>query len=202
VVTGDLRPGTFVRLERVASELGVSVTPVREALMQLRAEGFVAWRPRRGFEVLPLTAEDVLDVYEVQAFIAGQLAARAVSGLNDRDLAELEKIQNELESAHADDRLEDVERLNHNFHRAINRAADSPRLTWSLLTTAKFAPRLFFARIDGWSDSSAHDHRAVLAALTSREPAHAAEAMRAHIQRAGTLLARHLTELSKAGPRG
>jgi DNA-binding GntR family transcriptional regulator len=189
VITGEFKRGEFLRLDRLASELGVSVTPVREALMQLRAEGLVEWQPRRGFQAVPLDRRDLDDVYRVQAFLAGELAARAVRELSDRDIEHLQQLQHELETAHAASDFPRVEDLNHRFHRAINQASDSPRLTWMLRTTTQFAPRLFFARIPGWSASSASDHRAVLEALSQRDPEAAAVAMSTHVERAGDLLA-------------
>ncbi len=81
IMVGDLRAPAFVRTEHVAAELGVSATPVREALMLLHSEGVVRWEPRRGFRVVPVTRRDVDDLFVVQAFIAGELAARAAEAL-------------------------------------------------------------------------------------------------------------------------
>jgi DNA-binding GntR family transcriptional regulator len=60
----------------------VSQTPVREAMMIHRSEGSLRWAPRRGYRVVPLTRQDVHDLFEVQAFIAGELATRAITQLD------------------------------------------------------------------------------------------------------------------------
>ena len=83
IFTGGYRPGEYLRLEQLAGELGISVTPVREALLNLRAEGLLAQHPRRGFMVLEVTARDLADVAKVQAFIGGELAARAAEHITD-----------------------------------------------------------------------------------------------------------------------
>ncbi|WP_438941779.1 GntR family transcriptional regulator, partial [Mycobacterium intracellulare] len=57
IMSGTLRPGTFIRLDETAAQLGVSVTPVREALLKLRGEGMVQLEPHRGHVVLPLTRQ-------------------------------------------------------------------------------------------------------------------------------------------------
>src|SRR4051794_13883707 len=89
ILAGDLRPGTFLRPDRLAVELGVSPTPVREALQALRADDMVRALPRRGFVVAPLDRGDVDDLFDVQARITGELAARAAGAIDAEGLARL-----------------------------------------------------------------------------------------------------------------
>jgi DNA-binding GntR family transcriptional regulator len=192
IVTGQVKAGTFLRLEHLAEAAGVSVTPVREALMQLRSQGFVEWHPRRGFAVVLLTSEDVRDIYQVQAYTAAELVRRAVRRLSPVDIDDLERLQDRLEAAHDGGNSDQVEQLNHEFHRALNTAAASPRLAYLLRTFTQYAPRLFFAQIDGWSDASASDHRSIIAAIRSGNADEAADAMTEHVTRAGGLLAEHV----------
>src|SRR5918998_1055935 len=72
ILSGVLRPGTFLRPDRLAVELGVSPTPVREALQALRADDMVRALPRRGFVVAPLDRGDVVDLFAVQAHLTGE----------------------------------------------------------------------------------------------------------------------------------
>ena len=76
IISGLARPGEFLRVERIAEEVGVSNTPVREGLLALRSEGFVQFVPRRGFVVAPFTRDDVTDLFWAQAQLARELAAR------------------------------------------------------------------------------------------------------------------------------
>ena len=62
IFNGEYRAGEYLRLDQLAVELGISVTPVREALLNLRAEGLLEQHPRRGFMVLEVTARDIADV--------------------------------------------------------------------------------------------------------------------------------------------
>ena len=77
IFDGTYAAGEYVRLDQLAVELGVSVTPVREALFQLRAEGLLVQQPRRGFMVLPVTERDLPAIAHVQAPVGAALAARA-----------------------------------------------------------------------------------------------------------------------------
>lgn len=192
IVTGQVAAGTFLRLEHIAEQTGVSVTPVREAMMQLRSQGFVDWQPRRGFLVLPLTGDDIRDIYKVQSFVAAELVRRAVRRLSAVDVDELELLQTRLEDAHSAGDAAQVEELNHGFHRTLNKAACAPRLAGLLRTFTQYAPRRFFAEIQGWPAASASDHRAIIAAIRAGDAEEAAAAMSEHIARAGTLLADHI----------
>ncbi|MCU1615612.1 MAG: hypothetical protein JWO98_3152 [Frankiales bacterium] len=189
IMSGHLRPGEFIRQERIAEELDLSATPVREGLLALRGEGFVTLKPRRGFVVAPLSASDVKDLFTAQALIAGELVARAAAKIDATDLRELESVHKTLRTAASAGDGDLVEKLNHEFHRKINLVADSPRLAWMLSISTKFAPRRFFATIPGWSKASAQDHAAIIKALVARDGDEAREAMTRHMQNAGELLA-------------
>ena len=126
-MSGNLRPGDFIRQERIADELELSATPVREGLLSLRGEGFVELKPRRGFVVAPLSASDVRDLFTAQALLAGELVSRAAVRMGPDDLRALTEVHEALLKAAADGDGDLVESLNHDFHRRINRAADAPQ---------------------------------------------------------------------------
>ena len=144
IFDGSYAAGQYVRLDQLAAELGISVTPVREALFALRAEGWVAQQPHRGFVVLPVTGRDVTDVANVQAHVGGELAARAAVNITDDQLRHLKEIQAQLEEAYAGGDDERTVRLNHEFHRAINVAADSPKLAQLMSQITRYAPESVF----------------------------------------------------------
>ncbi len=189
IMSGHLRSGEFIRQERIAEELELSATPVREGLLSLKGEGFVELKPRRGFVVAPLSASDVRDLFTAQALLAGELVSRATARMTPDDLRELNKVHRELRKAAATGGGDAVERLNHDFHRRINLLADAPRLAWMLSISTRFAPRRFFATIPGWSKASAQDHAAILKAITDRDAEQARAAMMRHMENAGELLA-------------
>jgi DNA-binding GntR family transcriptional regulator len=194
IMSGQLRPGEFIRSERLAEELDLSATPVREGLLALRGEGFVLLKPRRGFLVAPLSGSDIRDLFTAQALLAGELVARAADRLTDQELDELRHIDDALNRAARSGDADEVERLNHAFHRVLNLAADAPKLAWMLSVSVRFAPHRFFATIPGWANASADDHASILAALRARNGEAARAAMRSHIGNAGRLLAQHFDD--------
>ena len=169
IFDGTYPAGKYIRLEQLADELGISVTPVREALFGLRAEGLLTQRPRRGFLVLPVTRRDIDDVAAVQGHIGGELASRAARHITAEQLRELELIQKQLEEAYAADDHERAVRLNHEFHRGVNVAADSPKLAQLMSQITRYALESVFPTVEGWPKQSTRDHRRVLAALRKRD---------------------------------
>ncbi|MBX7430553.1 GntR family transcriptional regulator [Mycobacterium sp. Y57] len=193
IFDGTYSAGTYVRLDQLAVELGVSVTPVREALFELKAEGLLDQQPRRGFVVRPVTLRDVTDVSDVQAYIGGELTARAAAAISDAQLRELERIQAELEQAYGTGDGERAARLNHEFHRAINVAADSPKLAQLMSQITRYAPESVFPTIDGWPGESNAHHRRILDALQRRDRDAARTAMSEHLAAGAAPLIDHLT---------
>ena len=192
IFDGVYAAGEYVRLDQLATELGISVTPVREALFQLRAEGLLDQQPHRGFVVLPVTRRDLADVAEVQAFVGGELAARAAVSITGEQLEELYEIQSRLEQAYAGDDEERTVRLNHDFHRAINVAAASPKLAQVMSQITRYAPEAVFPTITGWPERSMADHRRVLAALAAHDQTLARTAMAEHLAAGVVPLIEHL----------
>jgi DNA-binding GntR family transcriptional regulator len=194
IFDGTYAAAEYVRLDQLAAELGISVTPVREALFQLRAEGLLDQKLHRGFVVLPVTRRDITDVSDVQAHIGGELAARAASNITDDQLRELERIQRKLEDAYASDDEDHAVALNHEFHRAINVAADSPKLAQLMSQITRYAPESVFPTIEGWPDKSNRHHRRLLAALAKRDEELARSAMSEHLAAGAVPLISHLKQ--------
>jgi DNA-binding GntR family transcriptional regulator len=192
IFDGTYPAGQYVRLDQLAAELGISVTPVREALFALRAEGLIAQQPHRGFVVLPVTERDLADVANVQAHVGGELAARAAINITDDQLRELQQIQARLEEAYAGADEDQTVRLNHEFHRAINVAAGSPKLAQVMSQITRYAPESVFPAIEGWPGQSIRDHRRVLSALEKRDDALARSAMSEHLAAGAVPLIEHL----------
>ncbi|MFG2658535.1 GntR family transcriptional regulator [Streptomyces sp. NPDC048425] len=181
IISGAIRPGEFLRIERVAEAVGVSTTPAREGLLALRSEGFVQLVPRRGFVVAPFTPQDVRDLFWAQARLSGELAARAAAKITPDELAQLELILDGYQNAIAADDTERVADLGHAFHRAINRAADSHRLALLLKSVVKNLPNRFYATIEGQVTATRTEHPMLLDALRNHQARKARSLMEQHI---------------------
>jgi DNA-binding GntR family transcriptional regulator len=190
ILSGRLIPGTYVRLEPLANEFGTSVTPVREAMMMLREQGYVDLRPNRGFIVQPFSLADLNDLFLVQSLIGKELIARAAARIDDEALLELERLNSDLASLAAEGDGRRFEVVNDEFHAAINECADSPRLVW-MYNAALPLPR-YFSTIPDWMEVSLRDHRLIVRALRKHDAERSQVLMERHVRHAGDLLTRHL----------
>jgi DNA-binding GntR family transcriptional regulator len=189
-MSGALRPGTFIRLDETAAKLGVSVTPVREALLKLRGEGMVQLEPHRGHVVLPLTRQDIDDIFWLQATIAKELAATAALHITDAEIDDLERITEALAAAVAAADTEAIAITEFAFHRAFNQATGRIKLAWFLLHVARYMPLMVYAADPEWGAAAVDNHRKLIAALRRRDTAAVVE----HTHWQFTDGARRLTE--------
>ena len=183
IISGAVKPGEFLRMERIAEQVGVSNTPVREGLLALKSEGFVQLVPRRGFVVAPFTQRDIHDLFWAQAMLAGELAARAAKNITPEQLDRAEQIMAAYEIANAANDKQEVADLAHALHREINLAADSIRLATLLGSVVKQLPSRFYATIEGGIEAARKEHPLIIAALRHRDARRARRLMEQHISR-------------------
>ena len=169
IMSGSLRPGTFIRLDETAAELGVSVTPVREALLKLRGEGMVQLEPHRGHVVLPLTPQDIDDIFWLQATIARELAVAATDHITEAEIDELHRINESLAAAMNNGDPEAVAGIEFAFHRVFNQSSGRIKLAWFLLNAARYMPVLVYAADPQWGVAAVDNHRKLIAALRRRD---------------------------------
>jgi DNA-binding GntR family transcriptional regulator len=181
IISGKVRPGQFLRMDRIAEAIGVSNTPVREGLLALSSEGFVSQVPRRGFVVSPFTPQDIRDLFWAQATLAGELAARAAKKITPEQLARAEDIMARYEVASETNDGQGIADLGHAFHREINLAADSLRLANLLSTVVKQLPQRFYATIEGAVEATRKEHPILLEALRKKDARKARSLMEQHI---------------------
>lgn len=193
IMSGETAGQHALRTEHLAARFGVSATPVREALMSLSGEGLVEFRPGRGFRVVPMSRQDLIDIYDAQAYFAGELAGRAALHLTDQDIERLYAMQRSIVAA-IDRGDSEAERIEWELHALINRNARADKLSWLLRSTARYAPFRAWSSVTGWSEAAPEDHFPLLRGLSHRSPRTARDAMTAHIRNVGELLANHLTE--------
>lgn len=195
IMSGRLRTGDRIRLEEVAAETGLSITPVREALLMLRSEDMVELQPRRGYVVAPLSRQDILDVFGLQGDIAGELAARVAATVSEAQLDELTRLHQELSRAAQGRRVAAVEQLEYVFHRTINRLAAARKLSWFLRTALRYTPARFYSSDATWRAGMAADHEALLAAFAAHDSEAARTVMTRHFTDGADRLVKHLDGL-------
>jgi DNA-binding GntR family transcriptional regulator len=193
LMAGVYPPNQRMGVEELASQLDVSTMPVREALIMLANEGLLVNLPRRGFRVANLGLQDMEDVFEVHAWLAGRLAERATYSLQPDDLGELRRLQDDIGRLSAvDGSTVEIEETNFRFHRVINKAANSKRLEWYLRAATRFVPRHFYEAVPGWVEESVAQHTPILAAFEAKDGEAARRLMEQHVATAGRLVVAHL----------
>lgn len=169
IISGKIRQGSFLRIENIAKTLNVSPTPVREGLLLLKSEAFVRLMPRRGFVVNSFRKDDLADLFWAQATIGAKLAQRAAECMSDETIELLEQLQVEYEATIKRKDETSAAVLGHEFHRTINKSANSPRLAYNLSMLTRQLPNRFYASIEGQLDLAVNYHGLILEAIRQRD---------------------------------
>ncbi|MEW6465496.1 MAG: GntR family transcriptional regulator [Pseudomonadota bacterium] len=176
----ELQPGAWIDEMRLAQELGISRTPLREALKVLAAEGLVTMKVRRGAYVTEVSEKDLRDVYHLLALLEADAAAEVAARADAADLAALQALHDELEAAVADrDRFFAV---NERFHMALLERADN---RWRLQMVADLRKVMKLNRHHsllkrGRIEESLAEHRTLMAALRAGDAEAARDGMQRH----------------------
>ncbi len=184
--SGLLPPGARLRETDLADRLGISRTPVREAIRQLEADGLVIHLPRQGATVRSLDYAEVIELYEMRAVLEGtaaRLAARAASSV---ELAELAALHADLAAAPAGAQARE---LNRQFHRTL---LDAAKNRFLLKAMAALQKTMLIIGPTSLADptraaDAVAEHADVLEALRNRDGLAAEQAMRAHVEAALTV---------------
>jgi DNA-binding GntR family transcriptional regulator len=194
---GQLQPGERLRVDELTRELGMSPTPIREALRLLQADRLVDYRPHHGIVVAELSADTTEEVYHLRAMLEPLAVELAVPRLTDAEVAEIEELHRRHATAHRTRKGGAEADPNRDWHWAIYDASgwqilnDLIRQLWEA-----FPWRTMWA-VPGRLDLSLEQHEAVMAAIRERDAAAAAGHMREHITSGReTLLAQLREELA------
>ena len=196
ILEGKLRPGEWLRQERLALEQGVSQMPVREALKQLAAEGLVEHVPYRGVRVVQFSPEDVEDLYACRASIEGMAARFAAMNVSAGELVDLAALHERMVRCKTPEELPEYRELNRRFHGLIFTASRRSYLLrtlaqlWAAFPTMLWSniPRIAVSSVPGRDEPDAAEHAEIVAALTAHDPERAERAVKHHIESAGGML--------------
>lgn len=204
ILEGNLKPGEWLRQERLAQEYGVSQMPVREALKELAAEGLVEHVPYRGVRVVEFCAEDVEDLYAQRAFLEGRAARAAAQHITAAELAELKELHAQMKKRLAPRYLAEYRELNRRFHRTICAASRRAYLIRTLNQLWDAFPSMLWSNFVQTANiplperdaTDMQEHQAIITALEKRDANEAERLTRYHIETAG----RQLAETLRANP--
>lgn len=185
IFSGALLPGTFLDEVRLAEELQISRTPLREALKVLTAEGLVRHEPRRGCFVNEVTEQDLDEIFPVIALLEGRCAYEAAQNATDADLQALDLLHDKLARHAKAKRINDYYAANFAIHEAIITLAGNRWLAMVIGDLRKIVKlaRLQQLHAPGRLEQSLSEHLAVFAALKARDAEGAEAAMKTHLLR-------------------
>jgi DNA-binding GntR family transcriptional regulator len=183
IVAGAFKPGTIIQIAAIAAELGVSRTPVREALLALQQANVLTVVPNQGFLVKTMSVADIRDIYTMRKVLEAATAERAATNLSENELARLEEINRESHDVAATGYSVEFDHCAHAFHRQIAAGADSARLLAAVEAIFGDARRLQSIGMSRFEPQAIlAEHREIHAALQSRDAVAARAAMITHIE--------------------
>jgi DNA-binding GntR family transcriptional regulator len=200
IFEGRLEPGERLRQEELARMLGVSRTPVREALQRLENEGLVANHSRKGFVVRRFRLEDVQETCMVRRLLEPKAVELAVANITEAELEEAERIQGTMERLAEEGPYDELPALNMKFHHTIFKACRNERLFSVIRSLWDLYPRFGFSVFKVHSRRSFQEHRAILKAIREGDAELAAELSARHLENSVQALTEHLSTLSGEGP--
>jgi DNA-binding GntR family transcriptional regulator len=165
---GEIKPGSVINMDETSKKLGISKTPLRDALIQLEMEGFVTILPRRGVYVNVLTLQDIKDYYQVIGALESTALLSAVKHLKPSDIRKMEKLNREMRKAIDKDNFDLYYSRNLKFHNTYIDLSGNKLLKKTVDTLKK---RLYdFPRQKGfvkeWEIASIHEHQKIVEFLS------------------------------------
>lgn len=196
VLKGDFPPGQRLSEPELARELGVSRTPVREALRALEREGLLQRTPGRGIVVVDITPDDVDEIYTIKSVLEGVAVRLACRRATDKEIERLYRFTDEMQALADKDDIAAYAAVSREFHAALIRAARSRPLSevYRLVDAPIQRLRVFALAQPGRPRASVREHRAILDAIARRDPEAAEALIRTHVGGAGTMVVKALHE--------
>ncbi|MBP7331455.1 MAG: putative HTH-type transcriptional regulator YdfH [Firmicutes bacterium ADurb.Bin373] len=167
IILGKLKPGERLMEIQLAEEMGVSRTPVREAIRKLELEGFVVMVPRRGAYVAGVSVKDIADVFEVRSALEGLAAGLAAERITEEEMEELEKV---IHLISGEEDILTVYKKDNEFHELIYKASRNHRLTQIITNLSEQINRfrLTSLSVPGRLKIAVDEHKKIIEAISER----------------------------------
>jgi len=186
IKSGVLKPRERLMEIQLAEELGVSRTPIREALRKLELEGFIVMVPRKGAYVADISFKDIADVFEIRTALEGLAAGLAAERITDEELEDMERHLVEKADAIARQDMDRLIEVDTNFHEGIYKASRNQRL-WVIINNLREQIQRFRTTslaYPGRMQQSLNEHRHLVEAIQARDPQLARQLAQEHIENA------------------
>jgi DNA-binding GntR family transcriptional regulator len=199
IKSGILQPRERLMEIQMAEELGVSRTPIREALRKLELEGFIVMVPRKGAFVADLSFKDIADVFEIRAALEGLAAGLAAERITEEELEDMERHLVEKQAAINQKDIARLVEVDTKFHELLYRASRNERLSVIISNLREQIQRFRLTSLSspGRMKDSLEEHKKIVEAIQSRDIQVARQAAQEHIENAENVL---MECLKKEGP--
>lgn len=186
---GKLKSGARLMEIQLAEELGVSRTPIREAIRELEAEGFVVMIPRRGTYVADISLKDIAQVFEIRTALEELAAGLAAERITEAELEELERILLEIRDYIDDHDMQKIIEADVRFHQVLYEASRNTRLEDIIHNLREQVLRFRSVSLNypGRLESTWQEHRDLVEAIAEHNP-----------QKAMKIAVRHMTNSERA----
>lgn len=185
ILKGELKPGERLMEIKLANQLGVSRTPIREAIRMLELEGLVIMVPRKGAQVAKITEKDLKDVLEVRLGLEELATRLACQRINREQLEELYRASRNFEKLLDSNNLQALAEADVAYHDVIYKATDNPRLVQLLnnLREQMYRYRIEYLKDSGVRRSLVEEHDAIFRSVKAGDSRGAQMMIREHIER-------------------
>lgn len=184
ILSGEITAGQPLRQAALAEELNVSRIPVREALLQLEAEGLTSFEPHKGATATELNVDQVDELFELRAMLEADLLAASIPNLTDEDLDEAQRLLAKLDNALGKENAANTwSQLNSDYHNCLYSAAQRPQTQDLVDTLNKNADRYIRMHLlwAGGISKAESEHNDLLRLCQLRKVDEAVELLKQHI---------------------
>ncbi|HEY9063118.1 MAG TPA: GntR family transcriptional regulator [Pseudobacteroides sp.] len=184
IIAGELKPGERLMEVQLAEKMGVSRTPVREAIRKLELEGWVVMTARKGASVANLSVKDIMDVLEVRAALDGEAAFLSAVRIREDELKEIKNIEALFEKSVEKGNFQDIVKKDVEFHEVIYKSSRNDKLMQivSNLREQVHRFRIIYTKDYSITQNLVKEHIEILEAIASRDAKKAQKAAYAHIE--------------------
>lgn len=185
IMIGEIPPGTRMMEVELAEDMGVSRTPIREAIRKLEKEGLVSIEPRRGAYASEISIKDMVDVLEVREFLESMAAGLAAKKINQEDGEKISKVSQAYKKAVESGRTEEIIKADELFHRLIVECSGNKTLIQMMNQVQELALRFRYIYYEDFSryKNMPYEHQEIVDAIISGNEEMAKEKADSHVRR-------------------
>ena len=197
IIKGKFKPGEKISEGELAESMGISRTPLREAFRKLENEGFIEIIPRKGAVVVDIDAEEAINLYEIKSTLEGLAARLATRNMKEKDIARLEKINEELKELIDQNDLESFYRVHTRFHAGFVKLCGNKRLIQMISNLNDHFNRfgIISLTLPGQFEKAIEQHAQIIDAFKGGDQSLVEEKVKTNVMTGGRVLVQHLTRL-------